>query len=459
MLQTYRVAQPSPSEDRAQPFDLGRLLDIAKRRIFYFAIPFVLLLTTGCLIVAIQRPIYEAQGKILVESPEIPTDLVEPTVTAAATERIQVIQQRLMARDSLLPIVDKFDLFPSERKWMSGTQILDLMRQRAQIALVDITAQIGGQSGYQAAKNNAVAFTVSFDYENPDLAAKVANELLTAILGEDVRSRTSRATETTEFMAQEVKRLRGRLDAINQQIFAAKQQAADPKNGASEVPDLLKQQTAELTAMKADLIQKSSVYSDEFPAIKALKKRIAMLEQQIAKTAKPQAAAAPGQDVDALEQQQDSLAKELDVESKKLTAATLGEAMERNEQSEHLQVIEQPIAPQKPIRPNRIKLFAASLGLAMAAGFGVVVLAEMLDKTIRGSRELAGVVDSHLLVSIPYIATAGELRRRKTKFIVAWAALAIVLLVGIATAFYIGVEVDFSWFDRSWIDSLTRLSK
>ena len=100
-------------------------------------------------VVAIQRPIYEAQGKILVELPEIPTDLVEPTVTAAATERIQVIQQRLMARDSLLPIVDKFNLFPSERKWMSGTQILDLMRQRAQIALVDITAQIGGQSGYQ----------------------------------------------------------------------------------------------------------------------------------------------------------------------------------------------------------------------------------------------------------------------------------------------------------------------
>ena len=160
-----------------------------------------------------------------------------------------------------------------------------------------------------------------------------------------------------------------------------------------------------------------------------------------------------------LSSSRNSLAKELDVESKKLTAATLGEAMERNEQSEHLQVIEQPIAPQKPIRPNRIKLFAASLGLAMAAGFGVVVLAEMLDKTIRGSRELAGVVDSHLLVSIPYIATAGELRRRKTKFIVAWAALAIVLLVGIATAFYIGVEVDFSWFDRSWIDSLTRLSK
>ena len=57
--------------------------------------------------------------------------------------------------------------------------MLDLMRQRAQIALVDISAQIGGKLAYQGAKGSAVAFTVSFDYENPDIAAKVANELLT----------------------------------------------------------------------------------------------------------------------------------------------------------------------------------------------------------------------------------------------------------------------------------------
>ena len=289
MLQTYsRAAQPSLPDDRAQAFEPGHLIGILRRRIFYFAIPFVVLLIIGFLIVAIQRPIYQAEGEILVESPEIPTDLVQPTVTAAATERIQVIQQRLMARDSLLPIVEKFNLFPSERQWMSGTQLLDLMRARANIALVDVDMQMAGGKPvpYQNAKNSAVAFTVSFDYENPDLAAKVANELLTSILSEDVRSRTSRATETTEFLAQEVKRLQGTLDAINGQIFAIKQQGTDPKQGDQTVSEQLKMQTDELTAMKADLIQKSSVYSDEFPAIKALKKRIAALEQQIAKSPK-----------------------------------------------------------------------------------------------------------------------------------------------------------------------------
>jgi succinoglycan biosynthesis transport protein ExoP len=125
-----------------------------------------------------------------------------------------------------------------------------------------------------------------------------------------------------------------------------------------------------------------------------------------------------------------------------------------------LQVIEQPIMPQKPIKPNRPKLLAASIGAATFLAFATVVLAEMLDKTIRGSRELAGVVDSHLLVTIPYITTSGELARRRRKIILLWGAIAAFLLAGLAVALYIGISVDFSWFDQSAFKYfITRLSK
>jgi hypothetical protein len=93
------------------------------------------------------------------------------------------------------------------------------------------------------------------------------------------------------------------------------------------------------------------------------------------------------------------------------------------------------------------------------SGFGVVFLAEILDKSIRGSRELAGVVDSRLVVAIPYISTAGEIRQRKRKIVLLWATLAVVLFAGLAAALYIGIQIDFSWFDRPWLDSLTRLTK
>ena len=215
-----------------------------------------------------------------------------------------------------------------------------------------------------------------------------------------------------------------------------------------------------LTAMKADLIQKVSVYSEAHPAVKALKKRIAALEQEVSQAPKvdpvhPQAAT----NIDVLEQQQTSIAKNLDDASKKLIAARLGESMERNQQSEPLLVIEQPSLPQQPVKPKRLKLFAISFALAAMAGVGAVFLVEMLDKSIRGSRELVGVVDSHLLVAIPYISTAGEILQKKRKIIWLWAFLAVALFAGVAAALYIGIQIDFSWFDRPWIDSLTRLTK
>ena len=471
MLQTFSSQQPA-QHDRDNAVDFAHYIQIFRRRIFYFAVPFVLLLIIGFLISAIQRPIYHAEGKILVEPPSIPIDLVEPTVTAPATERVQVIQQRITSRDNLLSVVKKFGLFASEQRWMSGTQLLDLMRDRVEIQLVDIDTELSqGKNAKKSAaprpanKNPAIAFTISFEYENPELAMKVANEFLTMILNDDARTRTNRATETTQFLAGEVKRLQGDLDSINAQISEAKRkaefsEATRASNSTEGVSEKLKSQIAILTAMKADLIQKTSVYAEGHPAVKSLKRRIAALEEEMSREPKVDPAAPQaGTDIDALQQQQTSIASNLDVASKKLIAARLGESMERNQQSEPLLVIEQPTLPQVPVKPKRLKLFAISLALAMMTGLGVVFLMEILDRSIRGSRELASVVDGHLVVAIPYISTAGEILQKKRKIIFLWVSLASILLAGLAAAFYVGIQIDFSWFDRPWMESLTRLSK
>ena len=71
-----------------------------------------------------RRPI-SPKDKILVQSQQIPSELVRPTVTSAAQERIQVIQQRTMTRDNLIAIADKFKLFPDKRALMSVTELVE----------------------------------------------------------------------------------------------------------------------------------------------------------------------------------------------------------------------------------------------------------------------------------------------------------------------------------------------
>src|SRR5262249_49591264 len=139
MLQSYAAPTQALYDERPRDAGVVHYLGIAKRRLFYFLVPFILVLAVGSAIVAIQVPIYLAEGRILVESQDIPVDLVRPTVTDTANQRIQVIQQRIMTRDNLLGIINKYGLFPSERKWMSSTQMLDVMRARTKLELVDLS--------------------------------------------------------------------------------------------------------------------------------------------------------------------------------------------------------------------------------------------------------------------------------------------------------------------------------
>jgi uncharacterized protein involved in exopolysaccharide biosynthesis len=451
MLQSYRSPPQGFADERRPDAGLGHYLATAKRRIFYLLVPFVIIFAVGCLLVAVQHPIYRAEGKILVETQDIPVDLVKPTVTDTANQRIQIIQQRITSRDNLLEIIKKFGLFRDQQRWMSASQILDLMRERTKLQLVDLTLPT-------QQNNLTIAFTLSFDHENPEIAAKVANEFLTLILNEDARNRTNRATETTKFLEQETKRLQGELASIQTQVTAVSLKPPDP---IKEVPERVKEQRAELTKLKLELVQKSSVYSRAHPQVVALAKRIAALEKILADApAATEAVVQADNGLDLLKQQLSSTETALDEATRKLSAARLGENLERNQQSERLQVIEQPIVPQKPIKPNKPKLLALAFALSVMASVGSVMAAEALDKSIHGVEELAGVVDNRLIVAVPYITTRQEALRKKSRVWLLLGAAVVLALVAAAAAFYLGLSIDLSsLLERSWIDQLRHLSK
>lgn len=467
MLQVYDPQQQSSLDEAGSGLNISRYLDILKRRLFYFIIPFVLILLVGSFLVMVQRPIYSSEGKILIESQEIPTDLVRPTVTTAANERIEVIEQRLMTRDNLMAIINKYALFPSQRKWMSATQLLDLARERSQIKLVDNTLA----SKNPRVVNNTIAFTVAFEYENPGLAMQVANELVTTILNEDAKNRTNRAVETSKFLAREVKRLENELGAVEAQIAEARRKPRDPNAMLATSTSAPDPSVMLLANLKTDLAQKSSLYSKNHPELKALKQRIAALEDAIAQAPepeKPSTSSSSSGTVDAglepLTRQRENLERALDEATKKFSAARLGESLERDQQSERLLVIEQPTAPQKPIRPNRSKLFAMVLGLAAAAGGGALFVRESLDRSIRSRSELFSIIDSQLIVAIPYIVTKSEVRRRKTKIYMTIGVVLFLIVAGVSAVFLFGPPIDVMMaslpeLDFSWLEMLTRLSK
>jgi uncharacterized protein involved in exopolysaccharide biosynthesis len=186
--------------------------------------------------------------------------------------------------------------------------------------------------------------------------------------------------------------------------------------------------------LKADLIQKSALYSDQHPIMQSLKRQIEAMEKALSKHP---AQAGPDEpvDIEALEAQQEAGQKNLEAATAKLAAARLGETLEKDQQSEKLEVIEQPTLPQTPISPKIPKVAAIVVALSMMAGLGTAFAAEMADQGIRRSSDIFSIVDSQLVLSIPYITTKAEVRQRRRRIAVTWISV-LVVLIGVGAAVY-----------------------
>jgi protein tyrosine kinase modulator len=445
MLQNDRSQMQPPYDVDEQGLDPSHYFEILKKRKFYILIPFILVAAIGSAVVMLWPPTYLSEGKILVESQQIPTDLVRPTVTATARERLQVIEQRVMIRDNVLAIMDKYQIFADRRDTLSRTELLDLMRENIRIKSVDVDQ-------LRARENRTtIALTVGFTNRRPDIATKVANDLITLFLNEDARNRTNRAMETTKFLAREVQRLEGDLASVENKISELKRQQR-----SAPVPEAVAAaQNPLLATLKAELVGKSAIYSKSHPEIKRLKGQIEAIEKtnlpappsEPARTAGlgPQVDPAVLDALDALITQRKSIQDNLDEAAKKFSAARLGENLERDQFSERLEVLEQAIMPQKPIKPDRPKLLALAFVAAVMAGFAGVFAVETLDRTIRGSRDLLKVVDGNLLVAIPYISTRAELRRKKSKIALVTIISIVVVLGALAAVHFLVRPLDEVW--------------
>jgi uncharacterized protein involved in exopolysaccharide biosynthesis len=407
-------------EDRSHLLQPAFYWEMFKRRWAYFVLPFVTILAVGAAVALLWPPTYVSEGRILVQSQQIPSELVRPTVTSAAQERIQAIQQRTMTRDNLIAIADKFKLFPDKRSLMSPTELVAQVKKHTKIAPVDLQLDFK-QRTRAAMENPTIVFSVGFEYGDAAVAAQVANELMTRILNEDLRDRTSRATDTTKFLAREVQRLQAENNALDAKIAQLRLTQGKPASSTGS------DQPTTLTQLKSELIQRGALYSERHPMIQSLKKQIEALEK-VAAGPPPTNDAATAASLEALVAQQESLQKNLDAASVKLAAARLGENLEKDQQSEKLEVIEQPTAPQEPIKPNRLKVLAMAFAAALFGGAGLAFLVEILDKGIRRSNELLSVVDGQLIVSIPYITTAAELRAQRRRIFVFLGAFALVVI-------------------------------
>jgi polysaccharide chain length determinant protein (PEP-CTERM system associated) len=277
-----------------------------------------------------------------------------------------------------------------------------------------------------------------------------------------------------------------RLIALEREEAALRNQRATvvwvfERTGRSATMTSLSPEEEQLDALRSELVQARTIYAASSPRIRMLENQLAGLEQlveeQRAERAVPGADGSPAEPASGLElelapidarlefiqedkaaiektlaelsasiqatpqneMQLAALERELantqaqyDAAVANVGQAQVGERIEVMAKGERFSLIEPPNQPRSPSSPNRKLIAAAGMVGGIGAGFGFIVLMEMLNHSIRRPVELTAKLGIEPFATVPYIRTPGEVRRKRTLIGAALAAIA----VGIPAALF-----------------------
>ncbi len=211
-------------------------------------------------------PTYLSGATILIEQQEIPQELVRSAVTSFADQRVQVISQRVMTTQNLLGLIERYNLYPEIR--LSKPREVLLQKMREDISMKMISADvIDPRSGRPT--QATIAFSVSYKSRSAELAQKVANDLTSLYLNENLTSRTQMAEQTSTFFSQEAARLQAHILELDKQLSEFKQKNHD------KLPDLVQ--------LNIQMSQRTEVdLHDAENRISALDSQKVLLEAQLA---------------------------------------------------------------------------------------------------------------------------------------------------------------------------------
>ncbi|SEP95059.1 Wzz/FepE/Etk N-terminal domain-containing protein [Thalassovita taeanensis] len=378
---------------------------------------------------AMSRPaIYEATAVIQIETPQIAADLTRPSASVNSNEnRIKLIEQKLMSRDSIVAVIEKFDLF-SEDPTLSLAQKVGMLRQSARIVeLID-----PAQSWRPDVHPSGLIITVQMG--DARQAADVANEFLSLVLVEGKERREGRATRTLGFFKAEEARVGAEIETLEQEFARFKEaHSASLPDGVTAQRDQLARLKESLLEVEGRIIQletnRDRLRADEQTRQTELLRQQLMLVQDRITEIETALNAAPEveRQFSAMSRKLDQLQDEFRVITTRRTEAAMAQQLESQNQFERFEVLETALVPEYPVSAGKRKIAIAGAIASIFAGFGLAFGLEMVSPVMRTSAQMERELDLRPVVIIPNLRKSRTTRLRR----LGWAALALLVPLGI----------------------------
>jgi polysaccharide chain length determinant protein (PEP-CTERM system associated) len=187
---------------------MEQALQAWRRRAWLAATVFVAVACVAITVAFSLPNLYSATATVLVERQEVSEAFVRPSVTAELETRLQSIREAVMSRTQLADLIHRLHLYDDVRSKVPLESLVDRMRRETDLDIKSVESQATGRA-------STVSFTLTYTGRDPEVVARVANELAALYVQHNTALRAGQASKTAEFLKAQLDDARQALDALD----------------------------------------------------------------------------------------------------------------------------------------------------------------------------------------------------------------------------------------------------
>src|SRR5689334_7827679 len=197
-----------------RPPDVEDYIDMVRRYRSWIIGPMFAGLVVATVIAFLWPDTYISSAVMRITPQQVPEKLIPSMLHSQMSERLQQMQTEILSRNSLSEIIQKpsLDLYPKERRKLPIEDVVQDMRNKyiRISSIMDVTTPTG--------RKPASSFTISFAYTDRYKAQGVVNALVAKFTEHNTDLQRRQTTTTTNFLDEEKKQAKQKLDLLDQQL-------------------------------------------------------------------------------------------------------------------------------------------------------------------------------------------------------------------------------------------------
>ena len=389
--------------------------DMLRRRAWLILAVTVLGALAALWAAAQKQHLYRLAVVLEISRPLFADDLASSTVEGSSARRLQLIQQRLMTRGTILEVIDTFGLYADLP--LTPSEKVDLFRQSVRIEGV-----AAAREGY-ADDGTISVLTITAEMPSAVQAQQVAHDLARRTIELSVTSRIEQARETLTFFTDQETALSAEVSALEQEVARYRHANDMALEGTAEfrreeigainegLLDIAREKISIRRA--ADLAQENERAATARRLLEEASQQIATLDAQrdllAARKAELEASLETSPEVErqlgAYQRQLSRLQSELSVITARRAEAEVGFRLETSGRSENLTVIETAAVPDYPFTGSRKSLAALGTAVSFLAALIAAFVLELRTPVLRTAAQMKRETGLTPVVSIPVLET------------------------------------------------------